>query len=437
MPFAYPSNFSGTRWRVIDGDIYVSHLGSNVSGNGSPRKPYKTIQQAVNVAATGAKIIVGTGSYNEAVNGQGKSCRLTVDGAVLMNGTPSTAAFTNMGINSSIRGFSISGYQSAVSGAVKEVAQCFIRCPLSSFSGTISQTVLINTTLAGSAPIRLINCTLAGVSATSPTAVTYLESCNFGNTTSLQLSTPALTYFDYCNQEPGSVTQINGVALNTAAAVNGAHAGFQQHGLSVASQFNRTATGDYTLAPASALKAAGRRKAPMGALGEAISMSTEQILFGGSISAVTINSGNFFELPPGIQTGVIETPVIDLVSIRPVRAVRVYADQVFDEATFKIVSADEAVLLPGAITFEIRYADDPAGIAGATYQPMIWDKAISHDHTFGGNGKLSFDLRNSTFISTRCMQLRITLRNAGDIVLLAQENNDLLLQEDERGIQVE
>jgi hypothetical protein len=84
----------------------------------------------------------------------------------------------------------------------------------------------------------------------------------------------------------------------------------------------------------------------------------------------------------------------------------------------------------------MRYADSPTGIAGATYQPMIWDKVVSHDHKFAGNGQLNVEVRTLSYITTRCIQLRITLRGTGDPVLLAQENNDLLLQEDERQIQV-
>jgi hypothetical protein len=436
MAFIYPFQFTGTRWRLIDGDVYVSHLGSDLSGNGSPRKPFKTIQQAINAASTGARIVVGTGSYNESVNGQGKSCKVVADGTVVMTGPAAATAFTNMGSNSSVQGFSIAGYQIAVNGAVKELVSCSIRSALSAFTGTLRSTILLNTTISGSAPVRLINCTLIGVTSASSSAITYLESCALGSTTSLQLSTPALTYFDYCNQEPGSVIQINGTPYNTPSAVNGAFPAFQQHGLGVASAFNSPATGDYTLSPASPLKTAGRRKMAIGAGGEAAFVGTQQILSGGSIAAVTINSSNYFELPVGISMGTIETPVMDLGSIRPVRNLRLYADQTFDESILQVVSADDSPSLPGAITVEMRYADDPSGIAAAVYQPMIWDKIVSHDHRLAGNGQLAFKVITASYITTRCMQFRITLRSAGDIVFLTQENNDLLLQEDERQLRV-
>lgn len=437
MAFIYPLQFSGTRWRITDGDIYVSYLGSNLTGNGSPRKPYKTVQQAISVAAAGAKIVIGTGTYSEAVNGQGKSCKLTADGTVLLSGTSAQTALTNLGANATVQDIAIAGYQTAVNGVVKELTGCTVRSPLAAFTGTLRQTLLLNTSLAGSAPIRLFNCSLIGVSSASPTAITYLESCILGATTNIQLSTPALTYFDYCNQEPGSVTQINGISYSTPEAVKAALPAFQQSGVGVDSKFNRPAAGDYTLDPTSAIKTAGRRKTPVGAFAEAASIGTSQILSGGgSISSVTINSNNFFELPAGINSGVIETAVIDLGSIRPVRTLRLYADQVFDEATYGIVSADSSAVLPGAITVEVRYADIQTGVSSGTYQPMIWDKIVSRDRQLQGNGQLTFDVRTNSAITTRFVQFRITLRSAGDVVLLAQENNDLLLQEDERQLQV-
>src|SRR5688572_13491852 len=135
MAFAYPSNFLRTFWRVIDGDIYVSHLGSDLSGNGSPRRPYKTIQHAVNVASAANKIVIGTGQYGEAVNGLAKNCRLVADVTVLLKGASSDTAFTNMGSNSTIEGFNISNYAAAVNGGVSELLSCFIQSPLTNFGG--------------------------------------------------------------------------------------------------------------------------------------------------------------------------------------------------------------------------------------------------------------------------------------------------------------
>jgi hypothetical protein len=436
MAFAYPLNFKDTRWRVIDGDYYVSHMGSDLSGNGSPTRPFRRIQQALEVATNGARIVVGTGHYTEALNGLAKSCRLIADGTVVMKGTSGENAFSNMGISATITGFGVRGYAASVNGVVGELISCFIESPLTAFRGTVRDCVLHMISIAGVAPVRLINCTLIGASSASTTAFTRLENCHIGSATTLQLSTPALTYFDYCNQEPGSTVQINGNPFSTPAQVTGTYPSFQVHGTGVAPQFNRPDIGNFTLAGTSPLKFAGRAGKPIGALGEAVAVGMQQILLGGSLSGVTLNANSFFELPPGFTEGTILTPVIDLGAVRPVRTIRLYAEQVFYEAIDKIVSVENDGRLPGAITVEMRYADDQARIATSAFRSMIWDKIPSLDAAMRGNGSLGFNVRGAGFITTQYVQFRIVLRNVADLVLLAQEDNSLLLQEDERQIQV-
>lgn len=436
MAFTYPLNFTDTRWRVIDGDIYVSHLGSDLSGNGSPKRPFRKIQQAVNAASNGARIVVGTGNYAEAINGLAKSCRLIADGTVILKGASTDSAFTNMGISATVTGFAINGYAASVTGALNEMISCFVESPLVSFRGTIKNSILHAISIGGVAPVRLISCTLVNVNSSSPTAFTRLESCHFGSTTTIQVSTPALTYFDYCNQEPGSVIQVDGNPFSSPAQVNGTYPSFQVHGLGVAPQFNRPDVGNFTLAGTSPLKLSGRSGKPIGALGEAIAVGTQQILLGGSLSGVTLNGNSFFELPPGFTEGTIQTPVIDLGSVRPVRTIRLYAEQVFYEAIYKIVSFENDGRLPGAITVEMRHSEDQVMIASASFRSMIWDKVPSQDAAQRGNGSVNFNVKDAGFITTRYVQFRITLRNSGELILLAQEDNSLLLQEDERQIQV-
>lgn len=436
MAFAYPTNFRDTRWRVIDGDIYVSHMGSDLSGNGSPTRPFRRVQKALEVATNGARIVVGTGHYAEMLDGLAKSCRLIADGTVIMKGLSGGSALSNMGIGATVTGFTINGYAASVNGVLGELISCFVESPLTAFRGTVRDSVLHMTSITGVAPVRLINCTLVGVSSASPAAITRLENCHLASTTTLQLSTPALTYFDYCNQEPGSTVQIDGNPYASPAQVNGAYPSFQAHGAGVAPQFNRPEIGNFTLAGTSPLRFAGRTGKPIGALGEAIAVGTQQILLGGSLSGVTLNANSFFELPAGFTEGTIQTPVIDLGAVRPVRTIRLYAEQVFYEAIYKIVSSENDGRLPGAITVEMRHAEDQARIATTSFRPMVWDKIPSQDAALRGNGNLTFNVRGASFITTRYVQFRITLRNAPDLVLLAQEDSSLLLQEDERQIRV-
>jgi hypothetical protein len=436
MAFTYPLSFTGTLWRVINGDIYVSYLGSDVSGTGSPRKPYKTIQRAINVASAGSKIVVGTGNYDDAVNGLAKNCKLTADATVSMRGLPSRMAFSNMGTGCTIQGFTIEGYGAAVDGVISEVSYCYIQSPLTTFGGTVKFSVLSNITFNGSGPIRFINCTLVGVASASPSAITRLESCHLGDATNIQTSTLALTYFDYCNQQPGSIIQINATPYTDHTQVTSGFPSFQVNGKSLPPFFNQPLIGDYTLATSSPIKTAGRNGTPIGARNEAVKLGVAQILSGGSLSGITINQNGFMEIPETVFTGIIVTPVIDLGAVRPVRTIRLYAEQLFDEATFRVVSFNNDSYLPGAITFELRYADEEPDVSLSNYESMIWDMSPSHDHADYSNGDVTFKVTSSTFITTRYVQLRITLRNAEDILLLAQENGSLLLQEDEHQIQI-
>ena len=68
-----PADFTGTYWRILDGDIYVSSLGDDTSGNGSPTHPYKSFQKAINVAVPSNRIIVGTGYYSGSISGLDKN----------------------------------------------------------------------------------------------------------------------------------------------------------------------------------------------------------------------------------------------------------------------------------------------------------------------------------------------------------------------------
>ncbi|PTB91857.1 hypothetical protein C9994_14850, partial [Marivirga lumbricoides] len=65
--YSYPEDFEGTFWSVIDGDYYVSTFGNDISGDGSPLKPYLTVGKAFEFALDGEKVIVGPDEYVEQV----------------------------------------------------------------------------------------------------------------------------------------------------------------------------------------------------------------------------------------------------------------------------------------------------------------------------------------------------------------------------------
>lgn len=64
MPqYTYPDDFEGTFWTVVDGAYYVSTVGNDITGNGSPRNPFLTVEKAFSLALDGEKIVIGPDEY--------------------------------------------------------------------------------------------------------------------------------------------------------------------------------------------------------------------------------------------------------------------------------------------------------------------------------------------------------------------------------------
>ncbi|MEP0367420.1 MAG: hypothetical protein ABJN36_12410 [Cyclobacteriaceae bacterium] len=61
--YSYDPHFEGTFWTVFDGDFYVSTIGSDVTGDGSPKKPFLTVKRAFDLALNNEKIVVGPDQY--------------------------------------------------------------------------------------------------------------------------------------------------------------------------------------------------------------------------------------------------------------------------------------------------------------------------------------------------------------------------------------
>lgn len=57
------SAFNETFWTVIDGDWYVSTIGNDITGDGSPKLPFLTIHKAFELAAQGENIVIGPDEY--------------------------------------------------------------------------------------------------------------------------------------------------------------------------------------------------------------------------------------------------------------------------------------------------------------------------------------------------------------------------------------
>lgn len=101
-----PSEFIGTQWTVTDGDYYVSTLGNDLTGDGSPDNPFLTVSKAFELSQDGDKVVIGPNEYigfdiqNNAAGGSELPCRvastdhiaidtggvMTIDGVLLEEG---------------------------------------------------------------------------------------------------------------------------------------------------------------------------------------------------------------------------------------------------------------------------------------------------------------------------------------------------------------
>ncbi|MFN8302440.1 MAG: hypothetical protein U0U46_08115 [Saprospiraceae bacterium] len=429
MPrYSYPTDFTGTLWRLFDGDVYVSYAGQDRSGSGHPKKPFATLQYALDQAVAGQKIVVGTGRYNEQVDGRGKNCLLQADGTVEMFGAaPGGPAFTKMGAGAVVSGFKITGYASCTNDVLLRFEDCFIhRSALRGAADTLLRCVVKDVQILA-AVSNFLNCTFITVQKPEATGGITVENCHFGPECHFAFSSAALQVFNYCNQEAGSVIRIDNTAYSNAAAVFAAWPRYQEHGLSVAPLFNLPAIHNYTLSLQSPLIQAGSHSQPIGAFPQAISYDTKpkkkSIFY-----SIIFDKDQFVTLPDKAQAGYIESYVIDLLKVRVVGRIDLFAEQDFSRDFLGSVTANpDTGRPPRPITFQMRYADDQRRIQRQTYQDFIWDKMPTVDAKGQGNGNPTFDSLTEKPVLTRYVQLRVILRHGANIQATLQENGGVEL----------
>ncbi len=430
---AYASlQFTGTKWLIRDGDIYVSRIGSDDFGTGAPLLPYTSIQKAVDAAVSGQKIVVGTGYYNEAVDGGGKNLTIQADGKVFMEHSTTGTAYSNMGSGTVLDGFLIRNYQYAVDGAISFLSQCtLVNSGLIHFGGTIVNCILSNLTLAATAATVLHNDTfigtISGTNAANENQFTEIYDCHFDPASVFDLNSMVTTAFDFCNQQTGSVIKIDGNNYTSVTALRAAYPQYQQSGITAAPGFNVPASLDYSLSSSSALLHAGRFGRFIGARGLGYSLNNG-VLAASALTNIILDSGSF-KLQSQSADGTIETPVINLGRISRLGDIRFFAGVVFNTAADnQVVDFAGELIEPNHITYQIRYGTTLLKLAKSAYKYMVWDKVPTYDSQGNGNGETDFDFNTQHLISAQYVQIKITLKRVESFYLV-QENTDCLLQE--------
>jgi hypothetical protein len=417
MPtYNYPADFAKTHWHLLDGDIYVSSIGSDTTGDGSPRKPYATFKKAIAVATNGKKIVAGTGNYNEQVNGAGKNTFIIADGLVVMKAEDSGTAFTNMGASAIIDGIRIYNYTFAYDGTINVLRNCrFRNCGFANFQGVIDHCVLFNASLLATGNTYLSNCTMIQVRSGSPASNSNkfieIEDTHFDDRCFFDLSSSVTSVFDYCNQQLKSSIRIDGTFYATAAAVHAAFSQYQANGKSDAPLFNKPTVEDFTLTAASTLIGAGSKGDSIGAMGESLSQNSGT-LGSATLINVTLTPAGRYELVPGFTQGSILSQVIDLLSPKALGRIDLFADQQFETPPKNaVIDRVNANTIPNKITFEMRYSNDREDIQRRELTEFSWTKKPSVDAIGRSNGQDGYDPTTAKGITARFVQFRVTLFN--------------------------
>ena len=441
--FQYPGDFAGTLWNVLDGDLYVSFRGSDQTGLGSPQKPFKTLQKAIDTATPGQKIVAGSGSYSEELNGRNKSLALVADGFCNIQGNGRTTAIQNWGNASSglLEGFGLILNGTQINGPIARVKESYLFLgDVLNFGGTFQNCLIRDADLNATFDTGLINCTLIDTLGYDPNKrFTLLKNCHFNSGVELDLNSNILQQLDYCNQEPGSQLIIDRITYLDQPNLNRDFPQYQANGIDVdAFNFFNGTFLEFTLQTNSPLVGTGEGGNFIGAFGVGRSVHSFNLSPNALLTDVVVDQqGNLcLSSNPAVFSGTLETDEIDLGDVQALGRIRLFSRQEFDtNGTFSVVDFDPANGNPDQLKFEMRWSNIPGEVTSLPYQPMIWNSFPTVDEDGNGNGSLDFNAETSEIILARYVQFRVTLRTGTirsflllqNYFRLLQENNDSIL----------
>jgi hypothetical protein len=427
---AFPlTAFTGTYWRILDGDIYVSSIGNDNTGNGTPCQPYASLSKAITMASTGNKIVVGTGIYKDTINninglnkGQVTFC---ADGIVIYSGSAKIQRMENY---SKFIGFQFIDCGVTIFNSIATLENCrFINSGTGElFGGILRNCFFYSGTVFTGHDSFFYNCTFqkCKVSSLSSKKIKELDSCQFGEYTNVYVDSSFIQYFNYCNQEPGTVINIDGTDCNSLLSVQNLNSNFQANGTEVDPVFNNTGMLDYTLHRTSPIINSGRYGQQIGAYGKSFSLHSpinnmnSDIIAGGIYTHVGVetNTGNYL-LDTNFHVGTIETNVIDLGDVVVLERIFLYASQLFETPPSNyIVDYNNEFTHPNIVTYQMRYSSKSADLLELPYKEMAWDTIPTVDLNEHGNGELDYNTQVNTPIHTRYIQLLITMKKPDNLL---------------------
>lgn len=417
--------FLNTVWTKQNGDLYVSRFGFD-SGDGSPLKPFRTIQKAISSASDSSRIIIGAGLYRENLNFFNKSIILESDGIVFLD--HAGTCIVNQGKNTQLIGLNICNYDNVLLGEFNIIERCKIKnASFTNVGGLFYHTLIVSSSVILAFQSKLVNCTLiaSNIEQTSTAQIDRLVNVHIGESSVVQLISSKLLFFDYCNLSVDSQIKIDSIVYTTIHDINTAHPTILQHGIQVDAHFADVMSGNYTLLADSELIGAGIYGKFIGAFNKAYYVG-ENILDGSTFTNIAKSPDGYYYLVSKLEDGLLETPIIDFGIPTNISIPHLFAEQYFNAK--HLVSFNSESTPAGELTFEMRFANNEEVLKTLPFQKYHWNNYLYNYTNGSGNASAVVTANEIKRISARYFQLKIKFLNIGDKYLL-QEDGSFLLQE--------
>ena len=429
-------------WNVIDGDIYVSKNGDDVTGDGSMAAPYASINKGFIELLPGQKLVLGAGVWKESAGvNAAKNFHLIGDGDVIFDGSDSVYFsaimpwnnawdwfFTNLQFVGYDNHVGLSHDSTAGFVGVFQMVNCY-------FEGADAYKPLRQVDLKVSAfkcifnkttkqPSGMVNCTV--IAKNTYYLTTGLNCIIVGGRIDLLYSPNySVLYnclFYYNNTLIGTFEQARlhtyGYKLDNCNNLN--------------PKFNNPDIGDYTLQSDSPCLFAGKNNTTIGAFGLGYSFDANSSEFtkeGGAVFSQTtlvddiirtsqvINGVTrfLFQLASGHASGNVEGAWIDLQTIRYLLITRLFANIIYNAsgvATSRPDNLETAGEKAVFYDFELKYCNEESEKATAAWKNVIWNKAVTIDNTGRGNADPAFVASEAQYISARFIKIKLYMTEA-------------------------
>lgn len=422
-------------WNVIDGDIYVSKNGDDVTGDGTMANPYASINKATTVGAAGNKIVIGTGVWEEARGTSANKYHFIGDGDVIFGYQQPTyfiAAVTNGGGGDVLENIKIKN------GGIKNLFPKFttnldfvkcIGCEIDYICGGLGSYQIIHIE-------RCLVKKVYGINNRNNSITFYSFNSVF-----LDIELIVAAY----GMEYKFLIIQNSIILNwnVTGAASTCQVLSQEKNLiyknpnnslylfndyiNLDPLFNNPAIGDYTLQPTSPCLFSGKNNTTIGAFGLGYSFDANSYEFtkeGGAVFSQTtlvddiirtnqvINGVTrfLFQLASGHASGNVESVWIDLQTIRYLLITRLFANIIYNAAgvaTSRPDNLETAGEKAVFYDFELKYCNEESEKATAAWKNVIWNKAVTIDNTERGNADPAFVASEAKYISARFIKIKL------------------------------